>query len=66
MKSSTHVISQKNHLDEVFIQTNIIIFILLIVEKLLSFELCWRHLYQNPFYMFIKMLNEIKEELPPK
>jgi hypothetical protein len=34
------------------------------VEKWISFktwqELCWRSLYQNPFYMFIKMLNEIK------
>jgi hypothetical protein len=26
----------------------------------------WRPLYQNPFYMFIKMLYEIKEKLPPK
>jgi len=23
-------------------------------------------LYQNPFYMFIKMLDEIKMKLPPK
>ncbi len=40
------------------------------VEKLLSFErlqeLCWRILYQNSFYMFIKMLDDIKEKLPPK
>jgi hypothetical protein len=38
------------------------------VKKLLSFErwqeLCWRLLYQNPFYMFLKMLNEIKEKMP--
>ncbi len=40
------------------------------VEKLLSFEKwqesCKRFLYQNPFYMFIKMLDEIKEKLTPK
>jgi hypothetical protein len=40
------------------------------VEKLLSFkrwqELCWRPLYQNPFFMFFKMLDEIKEKVPPK
>ncbi len=40
------------------------------IGKLPSFErwqeLCWRLLYQNPFYMFIKMLDEIKEKLPPK
>jgi len=40
------------------------------VEKLLSFErqqeLCQRPLHQTPFYMFIEMLNEIKEKLPPK
>jgi hypothetical protein len=29
-------------------------------------KLCWGPLYQNPFYMFIKMLDEIKEKLPPK
>jgi hypothetical protein len=40
------------------------------VKNLFSFErwqeLCWRPLYQNPFNMFIKMLDEIKEKLPPK
>ncbi len=39
------------------------------VENLFSFErqqeLCQRLLYQTPFYMFIEMLNEIKEKLPP-
>jgi len=38
------------------------------VEKLFSFErsqkLCWRPLYQNLFYMFIKTLDEIKEKCP--
>jgi len=29
-------------------------------------ELCCRPLYQKPFYIFIKTLDEIKEELPPK
>jgi hypothetical protein len=38
------------------------------IEKLFSFErwkeLCWGPLYQNSFYMFIKMLDEIKGKLP--
>ncbi len=41
-----------------------------IVEKLMSFErqqeLCWKLLYQNSFYMFIKMLDEFKKKLSPK
>jgi hypothetical protein len=40
----------------------------IIVEKLLSFErsqeLCWRPLYQNPFYTFIKTLDENLKNFP--
>jgi hypothetical protein len=40
------------------------------VEKLMSFErqqeLCWKLLYQNLFYMFIKILDENFKKLPPK
>jgi hypothetical protein len=40
------------------------------VEKLFSFkrwqELCWKPLYQNPFDVFIKMLDEILKKMPPK
>ncbi len=47
-----------------FIKKNIIIFTKeKFVENLLSFErekeLCWRPLYQNPFHMFMKTLDEI-------
>jgi hypothetical protein len=38
------------------------------VEKLMSFErqqeLCWKLLYQNSFYMFIKTLDELKKICP--
>jgi len=61
----------KKHLGKFFIQTNInVLEKKHFVEKLLPFErwqkLFWRFLYQNPFYMFIKMLNEIKEKNFPK
>jgi hypothetical protein len=40
------------------------------VKKLLPFErwqkLFWKFLYQNPFYMFIKTLDEIKKKTTPK
>jgi hypothetical protein len=40
------------------------------VEIFLSFkrwqELCWRPMYRNPFHMFMKMLDEIKEKLLSK
>jgi hypothetical protein len=46
----------KKHLDKFFIQTNINVLKKKFVENLISFErrleLCWRPLYQNPFYMF--------------
>ncbi len=60
----------KKHLNIFSIQMNIDVSQKKIVKKLLSFErwkeLCWKPLYQNSFYMFIKMLDEIKEKLPPK
>ncbi len=60
-ESSTHVISQK-HLDEVF-DANKHNYV---GEKKFVENLCCKPLYQNPFNMFIKKLDEIKEKLPPK
>jgi hypothetical protein len=55
------VISQK-HLDEVF-DANKHNYV---GEKKFVENLCCKPLYQNPFNMFIKKLDEIKEKLPPK
>ncbi len=57
LKSLTYVISQKTY-GQVFHSNKH-----KCVEKLLSFErwqeLWWTPLYQNSFYMFIKMLNDV-------
>jgi hypothetical protein len=64
MKSFTHVISQKYIWMKTFIQTNII----MLKKKFVEFlkKKCYKPLYQNSFYIFIKMLKEIKETSPPK
>jgi hypothetical protein len=60
----------KKYLDNFFIQTIISMLEKKIVEKLLSIErwqeLFWNPLYQNPFYMFIKILDELLFLNPPK
>jgi hypothetical protein len=59
----------KKYLDKFFIQMSIRYVEKKIVENLLSFErwqeLFWSPLYQNPFYMFIKILDEIQKKKSP-
>jgi len=57
----------KKHLDKFFIQTNISVLKTNITLKIyLHLKDDKRPLYQNLIYMFIKTLDEIKENLPPK
>jgi hypothetical protein len=64
MKFFTHVISQKTSRQVFQSNEHKCVEKKYFVENLLSFEksqeLCWRHLYQNQFYMFINKLNGIK------
>ncbi len=64
LKILSHVISQKTF-KQVFHSNEH-----KCVEKIISFkilqELCWRPLCQNPLYMVIKTLDEMKEKFPPK
>jgi len=74
LKSFTHVISQKTYGQVFHSNKHKCVEKKHFVEKLSSFEswqeLCWRHLYQTSFYMFINTLDEIKENctqnIPPK
>jgi hypothetical protein len=63
MKSSTFVIHKK-HLDEIFHSNTYKCLEKTFVEKLVSFELCWKPLYQNSIYMFIEMLDEKQKNCP--
>ncbi len=59
----------KKHLDKFFIQTSKSVLNYFFIDKLLSFErwqeLSWRHFfYQNPFYMFIRMLDDFLKNCP--
>jgi hypothetical protein len=56
----------KKHLNKFFTQMNINVLKNDFHLKDDKNYVAWRPLYQNPFYMFIKMLYEIKEKLPPK
>jgi hypothetical protein len=59
----------KKHLNKFFIQMNISVLKKNILLKdyfhLKDDKNCCKSLYQNPFYTFIKMLDEIKEKLHP-
>jgi hypothetical protein len=61
----------KKHLNKFFIQMNISVENNILLNYYFHLKddtnyVAWRPLYQNPFYMFIKMLYKIKEKLPPK
>jgi hypothetical protein len=63
MKSSTFVIHKK-HLDENLHSNTFKCLKKTFVEKLVSFELCWKPLYRNSIYMFIETLDEKKKNCP--